>query len=85
MLDKLLQAGKQLFSNAPATAQLAPPYTGAPVRPRVLQIIHNPPVASEGGRRLNEIFGWNDPERLARQYIADLAEASHGYLQYQIV
>jgi hypothetical protein len=56
-----------------------------PVTPRVLMIVHNPPVPSEGGRRLTEIFGWNDPERLARQYIADLEQASGGYVQYRIV
>ena len=56
-----------------------------PVHPRVLMIVHNPPVPSEGGRRLTEIFGWNDPDRLAQQYIADLAEASGGYVRYQIV
>lgn len=48
-------------------------------------IVHNPPVASEGGRRLTEIFGWNDPDRLARQYIADLEQASGGYVRYRIV
>lgn len=56
-----------------------------PVSPRVLMIVHNPPVASEGGRRLTEIFGWNDPDRLARQYIADLEQASGGYVRYRIV
>ncbi len=56
-----------------------------PVRPRVLLVIHNPPVASAGGRRLTEIFGWHDPDALARQYVADLAAASHGYLSYEIV
>ncbi|MGQ9547302.1 MAG: hypothetical protein ACUVSY_12705 [Roseiflexus sp.] len=56
-----------------------------PVTPRVLIIVHNPPVPSEGGRRLTEIFGWNNPERLAHQYITDLEQASGGYVQYRIV
>ena len=56
-----------------------------PVRPRVLLVVHNPPVASEGGRRLSEVFSWHDPDALVRQYVADLAAASHGYLQYEIV
>jgi len=55
------------------------------VRPRVLLIVHDPPVESEGGRRLTEIFGWRDPHALARQYIADLEHASFGYLRYRIV
>ena len=84
MFDRILRAGKQLLAPA-ATAALASPYTGVPARPRVLQIVHNPPVETEGGRRLTELFGWNDPDRLARQYIADLAASSYGYLQYQIV
>lgn len=84
MLERLFRAGKQLLDSPPAPAA-AQPYAGAPLRPRVLQIIHNPPIASEGGRRLNTIFGWNDPDQLARQYIDDLAACSYGYLQYQIV
>ncbi|HNP73808.1 MAG TPA: hypothetical protein PLO33_14835 [Kouleothrix sp.] len=82
MFNRLFGAGKARFGPARAPAA---PYTGEPIRPRVLQVIHNPPVDIQGGRRLTEIFSWNDPDRLARLYIADLAEASHGYLQYQIV
>ncbi len=55
------------------------------VQPKVLLIVHDPPVAGEGGRRLTEIFGWHDPDGLVRQYIADLAHASHGYLRYRVV
>ncbi|MGQ9683533.1 MAG: hypothetical protein ACUVX9_13410 [Anaerolineae bacterium] len=54
------------------------------VQPRVLMIVHDPPVASEGGRRLHEVFGWSDPGDLARQYAADLREASGGYVDYQV-
>ena len=85
MFDRLFRAAQQLLgesTTAPAPALI---YTGEPVRPRVLLVIHDPPVPSEGGRRLHQVFGWNDPDQLARQYAADLAESSHGYLQYQIV
>jgi hypothetical protein len=88
MFDRLLRAGRQLLGETATSEPAARPaqaYTGAPLRPRVLMIVHNPPVASEGGRRLTQIFGWNDPERLARQYAADLADCSYGALQYQIV
>src|SRR5688572_5244328 len=85
MLDRLFRAAQQLLGDSPAAAQPAPSYSATALRPRVLLIVHNPPVASEGGRRLTEIFGWNDPDQLARQYAADLAACSYGYLQYQIV
>ena len=58
---------------------------GGPIRPRVLMIVHDPPVQAAGGRRLSALFGWNDPDRLARGYMADLRQASSGYLDYQIV
>src|SRR6266540_2829209 len=85
MFDRLLRAGRQLLGEPEAALAPAPPFVGEPIRPRVLMIVHNPPVASEDGRRLTEIFGWNDPERLARQYAEDLAHCSYGALQYQIV
>lgn len=64
-----------------ASGQASP---AKPITPRVLMIVHNPPVPSEGGRRLTELFGWNDPMRLSTGYIADLERASGGYLRYQI-
>src|SRR5262245_17752066 len=87
MLDHLRRLGRQFLGES--AGRPAPrPALGAPgdvVRPRVLQIVHNPIVESEGGRRLAELFGWNDPDELVRQYIADLATCSADYLQYQIV
>ena len=56
-----------------------------PVYPRVLMIVHDPPVAAEGGHRLTQIFNWNDPARLAQGYIDDLRSCSGGYLNYEIV
>jgi hypothetical protein len=51
----------------------------------VLLLIHNPIIESEGNRRLNQVLGWNDPDRLCARYIEDVAGASHGYVRYQIV
>src|SRR5262245_36027646 len=85
MFDRLFRAAQQLLGESTAAPAPAPIYTGEPVHRRVLLVIHNPPVPSEGSRRLHQVFGWNDPDQLARQYAADLAESSHGYLQYQIV
>jgi hypothetical protein len=75
------------FVGPDTTPLRQPPLRQPPnqVAPRVLMIVHNPPVPRSGGRRLNEVFGWNDPDQLARQYIADLQACSGGYLNYQIV
>jgi hypothetical protein len=92
MFERIRRAARKLFGEQmpgfeeTGEARLTPrPCPLPPVTLRVLLIVHNPPVASEGGRRLNEIFGWNDPERLARQYVADLEHASGGFVRYQIV
>ncbi len=55
-----------------------------PLRPRVALIIHNPIIRAAGGRKLTEVLGWHDPDDLARQYIADLHEASRGLVSYQV-
>lgn len=56
-----------------------------PVYPKVLMIVHDPPVPSEGNKRLTQIFKWHDPDQLAKGYIEDLRNCSGGYLNYQIV
>lgn len=56
-----------------------------PIYPRVLAIIHNPTLASERGRKLNQVLGWNDPDTLAQHYIRDVADATYAYAQYRIV
>jgi hypothetical protein len=56
----------------------------APLRRRVLSIIHDPTLPSEGARRLRQVLGWNDPDDLARRYIADVREASHGLVAYEV-
>lgn len=90
MIDRLRQIGRNLLaSNRADSAEGAPlsfDRTGevAPVHPRVLLIVHDPPVASRGGKRLTEVFGWHDPASLVQGYIADLKECSGGYVNYEI-
>ena len=59
----------------------APAVTGS-LQSRVALIIHNPIT---GGRRLTEVLGWHDPDDLARQYQADLYEASGGQVAFDVV
>lgn len=55
------------------------------IHSRVLLLIYNPIIEQEGGRKLNQVLGWNDPDDLCARYIADVREASHGIVHYQIV
>ncbi len=56
-----------------------------PVSPKVLMIVIDPKVPSEGNKSLREIFKWHDPDKNARGYIEDLRKVSGGYLNYEIV
>lgn len=84
-LQRLFQppdAGKPPTYQDPGS--ITPGREPAPVTRRVSLIIYNPPVPSEGGRRLTQVLGWNDPDRLVAGLIEDLREVSHGYAQYEI-
>lgn len=59
----------------------APPVTA----PKVLLYIFDPIMENHGGQRLHEVYGWGDPVQLAKSLASDLAKASHGAYQIQIV
>jgi hypothetical protein len=67
------------------TAKTPPPEGQKPLKPKVLVIIFNPIIESEGGKRLVEVCRWNDPRKLLREYINDISEVSQGFVQYQVV
>lgn len=52
---------------------------------RVLTLNFNPIIEAEGGRRLTQVLGWNDPRVLEAQYIDDLHDASNGQANYEVV
>ncbi len=52
---------------------------------RVLSVIHNPIFPSQGNHKMHQVFGWNDPDALARQYTREVLEASYGYGRFEIV
>src|SRR5581483_1578758 len=56
-----------------------------PVIQKVLVLNYDPFVPSENGKRLREVFGWNNPMQLADEYKLAMEYASGGALQYEIV
>ena len=89
----LVQYIRSVFHNARVeldklTGRAESAATGAkpePVHKRVSLIVHNPRIPTMGNRKLNEALNWNDPDELARHYIADLQESSYGYANYKVV
>jgi hypothetical protein len=59
--------------------------TPSPIAPRVVVLIYNPIVQAEGGRRLHDVLGWNDPDALTHGYIDSVRDASHGIVNYRVV
>jgi len=55
------------------------------LNPKLLHIIYNPRIANAGAEKLNQMLRWNDPDKLAAQYIENISFASYGLVQYQIV
>ncbi len=82
--DQFLAVLRALFRSQPPDVPESDEGPPSALRPRVLQIVYNPTIESEGGRKLTEVLGWNDPDALASGYIADLRETSGGYVEYQI-
>jgi len=56
-----------------------------PLRIKVLVLNYDPKVPSEGGKKLSEVFRWNDSRRLAGRYEQDLEYASGGALELEVV
>jgi hypothetical protein len=52
---------------------------------KVLALSFDPVIPEEGGKRLTEVCGWNNPRKLADGYINDLKKATNGLIQYKIV
>ncbi len=52
----------------------------------VLVINFDPVIRAAGNLKQHELnVGWNDPRWLADEYAADMAEISHGYVNYTVV
>jgi hypothetical protein len=68
------------YGHEPSPAQLP-----APIQRKVLMITHNPILHSQNGQTLREYFRWYEPDDLANAYRDDVAWATYGYAQYDIV
>lgn len=92
MFDRLRRSLERLLGGEDDAPEAAPfarpmrPVAGLPLlRPRVLMLVFDPPVASEGNQRLSRVLGWHDPTALSRQYANDLEVCSGGLLQHEVV
>ena len=56
-----------------------------PVTKKVMILNFNPIIESQGGRRLVDIEGWNDPALLEQQYINEIKTISGNLINYQII
>jgi hypothetical protein len=72
------------FLSGPQTHQESSLLLPPPVRPKASLIIIDPLMSSGNRERMSQTFGWNDPQRLAEAFIADMRAASYGLVDYQI-
>ena len=55
-----------------------------PMRRQALVIIHDPLIRTQGGRKLHQVLGWNNPDDLIQRYITDVQTASHDLVRYTV-
>ncbi len=72
----------------PGPAPVVPPPEKPPegaIEVKVLVLDFDPKIPDEGGKRLTEVSGWNDPRKLAEGYMADVQASSGGFVRFRIV
>ena len=53
-----------------------------PITRKYMSLIYNPIIESQGGARLITLQGWNNPDTLATQFVADVATGSNNLATY---
>jgi hypothetical protein len=81
----VLLLGMATCSRAAALGNARAPRESKPLVVKVLALNFDPLIPQEGNRRLHVVCGWHDPRQLAEGYMADVKEASGGFLQYRVV
>ncbi len=89
-----LPCGSQLLAQGPSKPA---PQSGAVTSPsgatqvsaanitkKVLVLNIDPVLENQGGQRLNAYMKWRDTRKLNAEYLADLTEASGGYVQWNV-
>lgn len=69
----------------PVPAQTAKSIEVKPIEVKVLVLNYDPVVPGTWGQRVHEACKWNDPRDLSRQFAADIAEVSRGFIRYREV
>lgn len=77
----LLVAGCSEVSAMPSPSA-APASSASAIARKYLLLIYNPVLEIRGGQRLIYQEGWNSPDTLTTQYVADINQASHGVARY---
>jgi hypothetical protein len=86
VLNKFFQAVMSVLRGIGGGAQPDEPagQPPTPVSPKVLLIVFDPAVPSQGGKKLSQAMNWYSVDDLVTRCIADLTEVSGGYLNYRI-
>ncbi|MBN1661220.1 MAG: hypothetical protein JXA93_22700 [Anaerolineae bacterium] len=86
LLQNLFKKIGDLIAPKPEPAPPPPvPAMAETLAPRVLLIVYDPTIPTEGGRKLSQVLGWNRVDDLVPGYISDLRETSGGFVDYQVV
>lgn len=82
----MLTALALIVATQPATQPMTPIVAAdKPVEVKVLCLNFDPKVPSEGGKPLHQVLGWKNPKELADGYMADVTQASGGFIRYRVV
>lgn len=85
VIDWFLNLLGRVSPEPAGTVQPQEQVPGVPLVRRVCLVNFNPTVASQGGKTLTQVLGWNDVDRLTNDFISDLRQVSHDYVDYQVV
>jgi hypothetical protein len=75
VLSELINSAPTL-SGGPANQQEIPV--------KLMVVIYDPLIESQGNRKLHEVLNWNNPDSLTTQFITDIKNSSHNNVNYQI-